>query len=73
MEFNLISPQSIYFGSGKISMLPDLADNYKNDILIVLSNSASKMDSVIDVVAKLSKTHEVYIFKGVSGELQFLK
>lgn len=67
MNFNFISPQNIYFGCGKISVLTDLIKPYSS-ILIVVSKSAAKNKTIASILNNIQSSHKVVFFDKVSGE-----
>lgn len=68
MEFNFISPQNIYFGCGKMNMLPLLIEQYSSPILVVISKSASQHPDIAATLKSLKITHDIVLFDNVSGE-----
>lgn len=67
MNFNFISPQNIYFGCGKISMLSQLVQPYSS-LLIVVSKSAAKNNRISSAIDDIKRSHKVVIFDSVSDE-----
>jgi len=68
MNFNFISPQKIYFGAGKIIMLPDLIPVSVSKIFIVVSKSAAANIKISEIINKLKTSYEVKIYDKVQGE-----
>ena len=62
MNFNFISPQKIYFGAGKIIMLPDLIPVSVSKIFIVVSKSAAANIKIGEIINKLKTSYEVKIY-----------
>ena len=68
MDFNFISPKNIYFGSGKIEILPEIINPSVTKIFLVLSKSAICNDAVSRILDELKNRYDVKIFDKVKGE-----
>ena len=68
MNFNFISPQKIYFGRGKLDILPEIIPPSVSSIFIVVSASILSNDKTAEIINKLNSLYDVTVYNNIKGE-----